>query len=92
VPLGASVVFCLGWPKWSIQITSAIQKKTGAAAAAAGTPSIPVEIQRLQCIISKQALANNTCWRLACVVGRSFSDWAIRFLVFSSTAAGLRKN
>jgi hypothetical protein len=33
------------------------------------THSIPVEIQRLQCIISKQALANNTCWRLlACVV------------------------
>jgi hypothetical protein len=27
-----------------------------------------VEIQRLQCIISKQALANNTCWRFACVV------------------------
>jgi hypothetical protein len=24
--------------------------------------------QRQQCIISKQALANNTCWRLACVV------------------------
>jgi hypothetical protein len=32
------------------------------------THSIPVEIQRLQCIISKQALANNTFWRLACVV------------------------
>jgi hypothetical protein len=37
--------------------------------------SIPVEIQRLQCIISKQALANNTYWRLACVVDRSFSGY-----------------
>jgi hypothetical protein len=51
------------------------------------THSIPVEIQRLQCIISKQALANNTFWRLACVVdwgGRAFVLWAVPFQKYDS--------